>query len=375
MRQNTRIGLILLGLLALGLLVTLLFPQHQTLGSSFGRQPGDYGAWYAYMEEQGHPIDRLSQPYDQLSTDQPLTVIQVQFPFAPALSKSDRDWIAQGNTLVILSPIASATRAPYQTTLDTPAGEVQIETTRRRRGTRGVTPLLEDDHGLIAWEDREGEGRILWAVTPFLAANAYQDQPGNFALLEAWATELGGPIWVDEYIHGYRDPEQVEGVARTWTEYLITSSLLPVGIQILVILGIGIWAANRRLGQALAPPEAALSNSETYIQALAAVLQKAHSTPFVLETLGKAERIEIQRALGLGRESITPPHLLQIWTERTGRPATELESVLNTLPQPGSQAHRSMTDKQLLQWLQQIRQVRSALSRTGNDPQHSNLSN
>ncbi len=381
MKKSSNLWLILVGLLALLLILNLLAPpgSNQRLGSSFSRQPDGYGAWFAYMQEQGHEVQRLQQPYDQLPTDQETTLIQVHHPYRPSLSESEQAWVEAGNTLVILGEGAPVTEANFRSTHSTPFGSVLIETTRRHPRTRRE-PLLQDEFGRITWSESEGEGQVIYVVTPFLAANAYQDQAGNFPLLESWVTAAGGPIWIDEYIHGYRDPEQVENVARTWTEFFGNSAMLPVVIQAGVILGIGIVAANRRFGQALVPPGEARTNSETYIQALAAVLQKANSREFVVETLGKAERIQLQRALGLGQQRISTPNLLKAWTERTGRPAADLEALLQYLPATeGSAMTRSrprrLTDAELIQWLQTIQQVRQVASGSRAPHLDPNLSN
>jgi hypothetical protein len=50
-------------------------------------------------------------------------------------------------------------------------------------------------------------GEITFVVNAFLAANAYLNAPGNFALLTDLVTRNGGQVWVDEYLHGYRDAE------------------------------------------------------------------------------------------------------------------------------------------------------------------------
>jgi hypothetical protein len=99
-----------------------------------------------------------------------------------------------------------------------------------------------------------------------------------------------------------------------------------------------------------------VNNSEAYIQALAAVLQKAESSEFVLEVVGKEEQVQLQKALFLGQEQLDPQSLVNAWMQQTGRPAAELEQVL----QMQSQKAR-IRETELLKWLGKWQQIRRHL--------------
>jgi hypothetical protein len=357
---------IVLGLL---LLLLLLLPAQISTppvsGSSYQRSPDGYAAWYAFMEDQGAPIQRWRKPLDQLPADT-ATVVQV-FGNWQGYVLREQDWVQKGNTLVILGVPVPATGAPFQTVHTSPQGEIQIETRRRNALEEAESALLQDPYGSIVWQETLGEGRVIYASTPFLAANAYQDHPANFQFLANLVTEAERPIWVDEYLHGYRDPDDEELTAiGSWLGYLMRTPLLPICCQGLLIVALGIWALNRRFGQPLSIPTPQIANSEAYIQALAGVLQKAESADFVLEVVGKTERQQIQQALGFGSELISTPTLLQAWVDQTGRPAEELASVLQAIsstyriPSQGRSPQRPpMTAEQLQTWLHKLQWVRS----------------
>jgi hypothetical protein len=112
-------------------------------------------------------------------------------------------------------------------------------------------------------------------------------------------------------------------------------------------------AQNRRFGKPVTLDTPAIDNSQAYIQALAGVLQKADSTDFVLEMVGKQEQLQLQQALGLGQIPLENQVLLKAWSEKTGTSAADLDAVLK-LP---AKKHR-ISEKDLLSWLRKWRILR-----------------
>lgn len=387
-----------LGVLAVLLGLSLFAaPQSSQLqqGSSFSRAPSGYGAWYAYMEQQKLPIQRWQRPLSELfeakppavkevvlSTSAsiqpvqnrptlPITLLQVN-PTVGWMGSVNQDWLNQGNVLVLLGQRAPVTDAPFRSVLPSPAGAVKIETRRRHPARRDpnapveprpfeadspVQPLLADAYGLVVWQQEVGKGKVIYASTPHLAANAYQDEPGNFKFLAQLLSEPGHPIYVDEYLHGYRDREAlVKEGSETLLSYLAKTPLLLLAIQAIVILLVLVWGQNQRLGPVQKLEEPAPENSAAYIEALSGVLQKANSSDFVVETIGKAEQATIQRALGLGNSPVDSDTLVTAWTQQTGRPASDLQDFLKPLRQSQKLSH-----SELLTWLEKVRTIRRQL--------------
>lgn len=355
-----------LGAIVGGVLVLLtlfIAPNNpRTSGSTYNRAPDGYGAWYAYMQQQGIPVQRWQKSPDQLpgkqsgTSEGPITLLQI-YP-ALQLAGVDRPWVRQGNTLVILGVRTPVTRAAFRSLQPSSAGLVRIDTRRRRQErTNPETPLLGDRFGAVVWQESVGKGRVIFASTPYLAANAYQDDAGNFEFLKQLVTQDQHPIWVDEYLHGYQDPEASQAeTQRNWFLYLANTPLFPVLLQTIVLLAVLIWAANRRFGQPQPIATPPVNNSTAYIQALAGVLEKAESSEFVLATIGKEERQRIQKALMLGREAVTDQELIQSWVQKTGRSPAELQGVLKSIANPGR-----IKDQDLLTWLANLQIVRSHL--------------
>ncbi len=350
-------------------LLTLLVAPSKTLvsrGSTYSRSPDGYGAWYAYMQERGVPVERWQQPFEDLpgvisrsgpetgnESNEKIALLRVNSQLSQErIDSQEKDWVKKGNTLVILGAWEPVSAAEFSTVLDSPAGDVKIETRRRRKESPfsqpAKTTLLGDSFGATVWEEKIGKGRVIWATTPHLAANAYQDEPGNYEFLAQLVTQNKNKVWVDEYIHGYRNRQDSDGkeTPGSWIEYLAKTPLLATFLQASVLLLAALWAGNRRFGQPQPLEVPVTDNSFAYIQALAGVLEKAESREFVLEVVGKEQQLQLQKALGLGPVLLEPQALADAWARETGRPAAQLLELLQL------QSHkRRISERDLLTWL------------------------
>ena len=352
-------GSIVIG--AIVLLTIFAAPSHnrQVSGSTFSHAPDGYGAWYAYMQQQGISIQRWQKPVTAgVMPPSPATFLQID-PDAQggalAIWSEQEGWVRKGNTLIVLSTLAPATDRPFMTMQTSDRGLVKIETTRRKQ-INGSNQLLGDQGGATVWQTTLGKGRIIFATTPYLAANAYQNEPGNFAFLAQLVQTNGGSVWVDEYIHGYKEAAiAVREGKGSWMGYLSKTPLLPILAQSGVMLLVLIWAANRRFGAPMPLNSFKPDNSQAYIQALAGVLHKAGRSEFVLDGVGKHEQLEIQKALGLGSTLLESEAIVEAWTQQTGLPATELEQVLQ------ARSSQRFSEPDLLTWIKTIQLVRQKL--------------
>jgi hypothetical protein len=126
-------------------------------------------------------------------------------------------------------------------------------------------------------------------------------------------------------------------------------------LQLAVLLVVLIVAQNRRFGWPVRPKSRTIDNSAAYMQAMAAVLHKAQSSEFVLEVVGKAEQLRIQKALGLGGQQLLDRKtIVTAWTQQTKRPATEILSVLQVSP-------RKVSESELKLWLANLQTIRQYL--------------
>ena len=299
--QSRRYWLIALAIAIVMLASFLLLIPHQSQrlqGSTYGRSPGGYGAWWAWMEQNHTPVQRWQKSPDQLITlTEPATLLRIDpqaivsgSPQASlgSISTNDSQWVAKGNRLVYLGRWANLSAAPFDQTLDSEFGPVKIQ--GRRRATSINSPLLSDEHGAIIWREVQGDGEIIWVIPPFLGANAFQEQTANFQLLQALMQPDRHQLWVDEYLHGYKDSETLaaEAVGTVW-HYLQQTPLFPLFVQLLLLCGLLIGWGNRRFGRPQAPPPLPANNQQTYVYALAQVLEKGDRPEFVVQQLLQAE--------------------------------------------------------------------------------------
>ncbi len=425
-------GAITIGAIILITLVAAPTSNKLMSGSTYSRSPDGYGAWYAFMSERGTPIQRWQKPFSALVNSKeaksPITFLRVNSNLTTQdIGSSEKDWVKKGNTLVILGVRQPVTDAPFSTMQDSPEGKIKIDTRRRQRKyqqyPKDNKQILGDKFGAIVWHEEIEKGKIIFVTTPHLAANAYQDIPGNYELLAKLVTQSGAMerrswgetknisiifpntsetkirkylpqtnntsakktrklfpqtnntsaakstaqattnIWVDEYIHGYKDSEVLNcqnqstnspdcKQEQTLFGYLANTAIFPAFLQGLIILLITIWAANRRFGQPVTITTPVVNNSEAYILALAGVLQKAGSSEFILDIVGKEEQLQLQKSLGLGDILLDPESLINAWGQQTGHPATALEQLLE------EQAEKPrMRDKDLLNWLEKWQKI------------------
>lgn len=384
-RKRYGVGIALF-VLVLVVLTLFLAPRESAVGSgsTYSRFPSGYGAWYAYMAERGTPVQRWEKPTDIFLTvpaegaaapalpSEPITLLQIQSGFNPSVSPIvyDKAWLSQGNALVQVGIRTRVTNAPFESAIASPVGEVVIETRRRHSlatsltyqtpAAANPTALLEDGYGAIAWQETVGDGQAIFVVTPYLAANAYQNTPNNFEFLATLLDEIGHPVYVDEYLHGYKDEETInqEVQSSLWV-YLWQTPVSILAFQAVLGVALVIWGLNQRLGAALIDSPPPQDSNRTYIDALAAVLRKANSTGFAVETLRKAEYLNVQRSLGFGDAALDSATVAAAWQAQTGRSPDELRPLLP--PAPSNRTSSPMSEAELLRWLQAVDTIRQHL--------------
>ncbi|MGF1459670.1 MAG: DUF4350 domain-containing protein [Leptolyngbyaceae cyanobacterium] len=363
--RNRYVLFALVGLVLLFALLVVLAPAtgRKTSGSTYTRSPEGYLGWFDYMAAQGTPVQRWRQPLSDLLDqidDRPQTLLRI-FPGMVEEYRAWEDdwleaWLEAGNSLIVLGVDAQIQDIPFTTRLPSDGGEVVIKTRRRDSiATNSERSLLGDTYGAVVWQRTEAEaGRLILALTPHLAANAYLTAPGNFAFLADLATQAGGPIWVDEYLHGYTAAEAiVTETVNTWGAYLARTPVKVALVQIVILLALFLSAQNRRLGNLTLLKAPKVDNSQAYIEALAAVLHKAESSQFLVDTLAKAERSRLQRNLGLHATHIEDATLQTAWSHQTGRSPQALTPLLRPPRVPPKSA-----DGSLKMWLEKLRHLR-----------------
>ena len=356
-------------IVAVVMLLILLFFSAPSLqnGSTYSRSPKGYRSWFDYMEQRGHSIERWQQSYNQLrGTNE--TLIRIAADLAENRNDSEgwldfASWVEQGNTLIVLTWKGKVSAAPFSSDLTSSVGPVRIETTRRYQLQPKQKTKLKDPYGTVVWSQTMGKGQVILAAYPWLGANIYADQPGNYRFLEQ-LVPTKGQIWVDERVHGYREhPSNTNNTKKDgrnslkddrqpeslWL-YLAETPIAAVAAQWTLLAIIWIWGHNHRFGMPVRLPKASKDNSQQYIQALAGTLNYADQRELVLIQLSQFLRQTLAHRLGLRGGPAGPlPNdaiLTAQWAIATGRNDKEL---LELLQQAGQQLPHN--DRALLAWV------------------------
>jgi len=328
--------LILIIAIAVGFLILLtviVAPNNQISqqGSTYGRDPSGYGAWAAFMEGRGTPIQRWQKPLLKLSEKpEKITLLQIKNSLqSENFSQNivDQQWLEKGNRLIILGVLKPVTEAPFTTMQPSSFGNIAIDTSRRANNSKDK--ILGDRFGAIVWREKVGQGEIILATTPNLAANAYQDFQSNYQFLADLVTKEGYALWVDEYLHGYKDSDVIQSeIGESIWSFFLKTPLLLVLIQLVILIIFVVGSGNRRFGQAIAIIPPTRNNSEAYIQALAGVLEKAESADFVVSRLQPVEQETLQSSLGLGTQPLPSNALVTVWEQQHSDSSSKLRSLL-----------------------------------------------
>ena len=337
-----------LALLAIIVLTVLAAPASNQLksGSTYSHSPDGYAAWYDYMQQRGTPLQRWQKPptdWLESSVNEKRTLIRVhnQLPWG-GFSEEEYRWVEKGNRMVVLGIKTPVTPASFTSYLDSKSGKVRIDTTRREKNG---DQILGDNFGSVVWRQKVKLGEIIYLSTSHLAANAYQDSQGNYEFLAKLVSEDNYPLWIDEYLHGYKDADIIEREVggNIWVYWSKTPVMVLI-FQGLIILLLAIWSENHRFGQAVTLASPKVNNTEAYIEALARVLYRANSSDFVVSAIAQSETKQLQKELGLETSNIQV--IIDAWIQQKGGDSQELVTLLKT-----AQTKKKLGDKELSNWL------------------------
>ncbi len=340
------------------ILVTVFFAPNSDRnnnGSTFSKSPEGYGAWYAFMEAKGVSINRWQKPYMDLiakPNEEQITLVRINSSMESS-SNSDRelDWLKKGNRLVIVGVNYPVTNAPFSSMLESDGGKIKVDTSRRNIQEKQT--ILGDEFGAVIWQNKIGEGEAIYCISQDLAANAYQDYPNNYEFLAQLVSHNDNKIFVDEYLHGYKDIETIKKeTAGNLLEYILKQPLAIVLLQLGVISIIFFLANLRRFGKTLTIESPTIDNNTAYITALAGVLQQANSNSFVAETIARESQLQLQGKLGLDNILLDRQNLINAWIERTGKSETELAKLLSFNPK-----NRTIDNIELIDWIERWQNI------------------
>ncbi|NJM88604.1 MAG: DUF4350 domain-containing protein [Hydrococcus sp. RU_2_2] len=98
MTKRRLIIYIAIALVAIILITIIAAPNTNQInkGSTYGRAPDGYGAWYSFMSERGTPVRRWQKPFDKIIDKSSITFLRIYPKLMPqifVISQSELNWV------------------------------------------------------------------------------------------------------------------------------------------------------------------------------------------------------------------------------------------------------------------------------------------
>jgi len=282
--------------------------------SAFNRGPSGLYGLYTLWRKLGHNTRVWRRPWTTLPSAADLFVVATPFSMgAESASAEPSDllrWVKAGGTLVILGSdpdLAAEFKLRHQSGSELHSTLPPSAPTRLLEGVdalslsgdRWAGPLepvvihLHDQRGPALVSRPMGKGSVVALADSGALANAHLAEADNALLAANLAGLVDGPIYFDEFHHGYQE-------RPTLASYVLRPPLLWATLQVLFALLLFFHAAGRRFGPPLprlrAPKHRA---SAEHIGAMASLYQRAGAGGAVLQRLAEGFRREVNPHLGL----------------------------------------------------------------------------
>lgn len=258
--------------------------------SAFNSGPSGLQGLYFFCRELGHDTRVWRRPMKRLPEAAGLLVVAAPFPYGSQLGPQDNrelvKWAKSGHTVLVLgadpdlSSLAGASVRPggekrgevrpaVPSGLMTGVEELRLAQYRWHDPSDSVVVHAADGRGPALISRPLGRGQVIALADSSSLANGHLAESDNAILAANLEALARGPIYFDEYHHGFRERPTLAGM-------LFRPPLLWATLQALVALGLFVHAASRRFGAAIPlRPAPRYRASAEYVAALAALYQRA----------------------------------------------------------------------------------------------------
>ena len=263
-------------------------------GSSYVTTPDGAAAVEGLLDRLGVATVRIRRPLDEIELDPAGTLLALDVSSSPYTSselEAIDEFMAAGGRLVVAGQAEFVERlfpdAPRWRTAGADSaltvGDVAGAGEEVRLGRFGSfeviaadEPFLTDGDTVIGVSRRVGRGTFVWIADSFPFHNGGIGR-GRNAVAVVGMIDPAGPVYFDEYRHGYRDD------ASLW-------DVIPSGWQTALLLGavvvaLALVAYGRRFGPPYDLERRLPPGRETYLESVAGILSRAGAVSDSLEVL------------------------------------------------------------------------------------------
>jgi hypothetical protein len=288
-------------------------------------------------------------------------------------SKALLDWVARGNTVVLMAREASVLHellgvrivpakggeAAFLAEADEVGGYTEPGSAEDTEPVRWLAlerhDSLQAHKGLPLWMVGDeagslllphGKGRVLLIADPSLWTHRGLLRGDNVLFLYNVAAldAVDGRIYFDEYHHGLRS-------GGGYWDYLRYHDLHWDVLQLLAVVGLACWGVGVRLGPAVPLPEPGRADAVDYASAVARIYQRAGVIKPLAGNLARDFVTAVAAHLRL-RRSAMPAQMIAAWKQRHGSESAErLAELLGGVGELQQAAEgKAMSERELLTW-------------------------
>jgi hypothetical protein len=288
--------------------------------STLDTRSGGYSAWYEMLERERRAPQRFERHDAFLEGSIGTLIAADPLPFAGGVSVSEANaaalvkWVRAGGRLVVIGtgPLADA----IQKDVKLPGLEkalkakpviapelkrwgvrkLEPQTISRFEKAKGYDVLFGDARGAIVVRRHLDNGQVIAVADRFIFTNKFIGHADHARLAYALAlSPRGAAVAFDESLHGYL-------VAEHWWQLVPRSFLIAVGLTLAAVALAAIGAAIR-LGPPIVPRKRREATSSEYIDALAALFERARAAQRSMLDAYISTRRAVARRLGMADET------------------------------------------------------------------------
>ena len=268
-------------------------------GSSYVTTANGAAALEGLLGRLGVETHRIRQPLDEVTLDPSGTFVALDVSSstytASELNALER-FMTEGGRLVVAGPAAFVERLFADASTWTTSGAASAETSGTVAGpSEGVRlsafgsfevsgadePFLAEGQTVIGVSRRVGEGTFLWVADSHPFHNAGIGN-GRNAVAVVGMVDPAGPVYFDEYRHGYMDEASIWQVLPSGWQ---TASILGAVVILLALVSYG-----RRFGPPYELERRLPPGREAYLESVAGILSRAGATEDALTVLREEAR-------------------------------------------------------------------------------------